>query len=560
MSQVDQRILLDDDETMSYGHDFHIPLIEDEFSGDSSGDDESVVSDHESVVTGNRVESIKTVKKSVNGLVKLGEEDKLHGIIVNKFVAKLGEIGVKADVECVYRNMFGLSLVSQAKVRSFQIYAKAVGAKNAREAKVKCGWEAKVKCGWFGGCSKQEIDKIVGFGFGYGDVGTCEGFGNAEITQYRHSYLQRKITRLDMIRGIKGIAGDRILLMVIKDFIEKRILLDDDETMSYGHDFHIPLIEDEFSGDSSGDDESVVSDHESVVTGNRVESIKTVKKSVNGLVKLGEDDKLHGIIVNKFVSQLGEIGVKADVECVYRNMFGLSLVSQAKVRSFQIYAKAVGAKNGREAKVKCGWFGGCSKQEIDRIVGFGFGYGDVGTCEGFRNAVVLNAYHLPFEIVESVIVDDDWVKHILLCRVLFGKTEVVNRFSTQCHLSSEEFDSAVDNAVTPKKYIIWSSQMNTHIFSEFIISFKTQRIANRPQVNGVRLEKPVSPWIPIPYLIAKLSKMLPPKSIKEITQYRHSYLQRKITRLDMIRGIKGIAGDRILLMVIKDFTEKVLVV
>nr|GFC47799.1 probable inactive poly [ADP-ribose] polymerase SRO5 [Tanacetum cinerariifolium] len=194
------------------------------------------------------------------------------------------------------------------------------------------------------------------------------------------------------------------------------------------------------------------------------------------------------------------------------NMFGLSLVSQAKVRSFQIYAKAVGAKNGREAKVKCG---------------FGFGYGDVGTCEGFGNAVVLNAYHLPFESVESVIVDDDW-----------------------------EFDSAVDNAVTPKKYIIWSSQMNTHIFLEFVISFKTQRIANRPQVNGVRLEKPVSPWIPIPYLIAKLSKMLPPKSIKEITQYRHSYLQRKITRLDMIRGIKGITGDRILLMVIKDFTEK----
>nr|GEX01916.1 probable inactive poly [ADP-ribose] polymerase SRO5 [Tanacetum cinerariifolium] len=226
------------------------------------------------------------------------------------------------------------------------------------------------------------------------------------------------------------------------------------------------------------------------------------------------------------------------------NMFGASLVSQAKVSSFQIYAKAVGAKNGGEAK------------EIDRIVGFGFGYGDVGNCEGFGNAVVLNADHSPFESVESAIVDDDGVKHILLCRVLLGKTEVVNRFSTQCHPSSEEFDSGVDNEVSPKKYIIWSSQMNTHILPEFVISFKTQRIANRPEVNGVRLEKPVSPWIPIPDLIAKLSKMLPPKSIKEIREYRHSYIQRKITRLDMIRGIKGIAGDRMLLMVLKDFTEK----
>nr|GEV87970.1 probable inactive poly [ADP-ribose] polymerase SRO5 isoform X2 [Tanacetum cinerariifolium] len=317
--------------------------------------------------------------------------------------------------------------------------------------------------------------------------------------------------------------------------VDQRILHDDDgERMSYDHDVHIPLIEDdEFSCDRSGDD-----------------------KSVNGLVKLGEDDKLHGIIVNKFVAKLGEIRVKADVECIYRNMFGTSLVSQAKVSSFQIYAKAVGVKNGREAKVKYGWFGGCSKQEIDRIVGFGFGYRDVGNCEVFGNAIVLNADHSPFECVESAIVDDDGVKHILLCCVLLGKTEVVNRFSTQCHPTSEEFDSGVDNTVSPKKYIIWSSQMNTHILLEFVISFKMQRIANRPQVNGVRLEKPVSPWIPILDLIAKLSKMLPPKSIKEITQYHHSYIQCKITRLDMIRGIKGISGDRMLLMVLKDFTEK----
>ena len=80
--------------------------------------------------------------------------------------------------------------------------------------------------------------------------------------------------------------------------------------------------------------------------------------------------------------------------------------------------------------------------------------------------------------VESAIVDGDGLKHILLCRVLLGKTEAVNRFSTQCHPSSEEFDSGVDDLVSPKKYIIWSSQMNTHILPEFVISFKTQRIVN----------------------------------------------------------------------------------
>ncbi|PWA72170.1 Poly(ADP-ribose) polymerase, catalytic domain-containing protein [Artemisia annua] len=74
---------------------------------------------------------------------------------------------------------------------------------------------------------------------------------------------------------------------------------------------------------------------------------------------------------------------------------------------------------------------------------------------------------------------------------------------------NEVCDQMFDDLVSPKKYIIWSSQMNTHILLEFVISFKTQRIVNRSQVNGVRLGKPISPWISIPDLIANLSKMLP---------------------------------------------------
>ena len=74
--------------------------------------------------------------------------------------------------------------------------------------------------------------------------------------------------------------------------------------------------------------------------------------------------------------------------------------------------------------------------------------------------------------MESAIVDDDGIKHILLCRVLLGKTELVNPFSTQCHPSSDDFQSGVDNLTSPKKFVVWSSQMNTHILPEFVISFK----------------------------------------------------------------------------------------
>nr|GEY98863.1 RNA-directed DNA polymerase, eukaryota [Tanacetum cinerariifolium] len=274
--------------------------------------------------------------------------------------------------------------------------------------------------------------------------------------------------------------------------VDQRILHDDDETMSYGHDVHIPLIEYEFSGDSSGDDESVVSDHESVVTGNRVES---VIKSVNGLVKLGEDDKLHGIIVNKFVAKLGEIGVKADVECVYRNMFGSSLVSQAKMSSFRIYVKAVGAKNGREDKVKCGWFGGCLKQEIDRIVGFSFGYGDVGNCEGFRNAVVLNAYHSPFESMESTIVDDDGGEaHIALScfiggdgndKIMCKRSGIINNLNDLSNIQTME--------VTQKTKIRWAIEgdENSSFFHGMLNKKQTTLNVRGVLVDGSWIDNPI---------------------------------------------------------------------
>ncbi|PWA52305.1 Poly(ADP-ribose) polymerase, catalytic domain-containing protein [Artemisia annua] len=50
---------------------------------------------------------------------------------------------------------------------------------------------------------------------------------------------------------------------------------------------------------------------------------------------------------------------------------------------------------------------------------------------------------------------------------------------------NEVRDQMFDDLVSPKNYFIWSSQMNTHILLEFVISFKTQRIVNRSQLNGV---------------------------------------------------------------------------
>ncbi|KVI06332.1 probable inactive poly [ADP-ribose] polymerase SRO5 isoform X2 [Cynara cardunculus var. scolymus] len=320
-------------------------------------------------------------------------------------------------------------------------------------------------------------------------------------------------------------------------------------------DIHQFTEEDSVSGESSEDegDSSSVSDCESVTSAKR--SIEHTRIQADGLVRLDESDKLHGIIGKKFISRLSVHGVNAQVQYIHRNLFNAGSISLARLRSFQIFTKAVEKKNGGDANIKYGWFG-ASKDEIKKIILHGFGHDNIKNSGLFGHAVVLSADHSPLESMESASLDDDGIRHILLCRVILGKTELVNPFSTQCHPSSEDFQSGVDNLASPKKFVVWSSQMNTHILPEFVISFKTLSTINRPQLDGVHLRKPVSPWIPIPDLIAALSKLLPPESMKEITKYRRSYIEHKISRRDMIQGIREFTGDRLLLMVLKDFTEQ----
>lgn len=69
-------------------------------------------------------------------------------------------------------------------------------------------------------------------------------------------------------------------------------------------------------------------------------------------------------------------------------------------------------------------------------------------------------------------VDQNGIKHMILCRVLLGNSEQVKPGSEQFYPSSEEFDSGVDNKEKAGLYVMWGTHMNTHIFPEFVVSFK----------------------------------------------------------------------------------------
>lgn len=56
--------------------------------------------------------------------------------------------------------------------------------------------------------------------------------------------------------------------------------------------------------------------------------------------------------------------------------------------------------------------------------------------------------------------------------MILGRSEVVHPGTGQWHPSSDEFDTGVDNLLSPRKYIVWSTQMNSYVFPEFMVSFR----------------------------------------------------------------------------------------
>lgn len=69
-------------------------------------------------------------------------------------------------------------------------------------------------------------------------------------------------------------------------------------------------------------------------------------------------------------------------------------------------------------------------------------------------------------------IDENGVGHMVFCRVILGNMEPVRPGSAQFHPSSENFDSGVDDLQNPSHYIVWNMNMNTHIYPEYVISFK----------------------------------------------------------------------------------------
>ncbi|XWS60735.1 hypothetical protein CRYUN_Cryun07bG0061200 [Craigia yunnanensis] len=308
--------------------------------------------------------------------------------------------------------------------------------------------------------------------------------------------------------------------------------------------------------DTTNDQESVFSDCESSVAGPSFDQSSLFN---NALIRLFPGDKAHDVIKKRCLSSLGLLAAHTKDLTIQKNGF-LGVTWQARQQSFQIFIKAMDKKCGGDANVKYAWCP-ATRDDICKIVEHGFGHCRLPENTGLYGCgcgVYLSPDDSPMESVKNAMVDKNGVRHLMLCRVILGKAEVVQPGSKQCHPSSDEFDSGVDDLSSPKKYILWSTHMKTHILPEFILSIRAPSSLKGFLGMQDRLKMPTSPWISFPALISALLKFLSPTSINFIYKYYRNHRDKKISRHELIQLVRQIAGDKLLIAVIKSSRTKLL--
>ncbi|KAL3654055.1 hypothetical protein CASFOL_003736 [Castilleja foliolosa] len=271
---------------------------------------------------------------------------------------------------------------------------------------------------------------------------------------------------------------------------------------------------------------------------------------VNGMVRLDQvDEKDYGMIKKSFLAGMGFSGKGIDVVVVNKISYtGGS--GEARLEGFWSFSQAVASRRGGDAHVKYGWYGG-SRAEICEVLRYGFGRcGDFEKGVSHGVGVYFSPANFPIDSALKAKEDENGFRHMLLCRIILGKTETIPAGSEQVYPSSTDFDSGIDNPLTPRKYIIWSAYMNSHILPICVYSFKAPSLTGNHRITSDGARKANSP-MRFSILFNALSKLLHPSKKGLVLNCYNDFREHKIDRSELIRRLRRFAGDDVLISAVK---------
>ncbi|KAL3505019.1 hypothetical protein ACH5RR_034860 [Cinchona calisaya] len=267
--------------------------------------------------------------------------------------------------------------------------------------------------------------------------------------------------------------------------------------------------------------------------------------------QLKEVEKEYLIVKNLFLSGLQMVEPDATITTIHqciRNGPMEKALYEAFMKQMEVIKKSRG-----DANMAFAWYG-TSAKGVECILAHGFGVPDeLQPPQSHGMGVYLSPVKLPHNSAMMSEVDENGEKHVILCRVLLGKCEKIEAGSQQMLPSTMDFDTGVDNLTDPKWYVVWRTNMNTHILPEVVVSYKP---VNRVQgqvtdTSSVKLVPPMpSPFVA--KLFSKLERSLPLPKVQELQTLCGSFKEGKVGKDVFMEQLRSVVGDEMLHLAIRE--------
>ncbi|GLT62988.1 hypothetical protein SLA2020_355870 [Shorea laevis] len=261
---------------------------------------------------------------------------------------------------------------------------------------------------------------------------------------------------------------------------------------------------------------------------------------------LREGDKEHTLIKNYFLAGVRKLDPFANVTAIYKcTREGHS--QKARYEAFQNQIELTRAIRGADAATTIHAWHGASEKEVATILAYGFrSPTKVPASDVYGVGVYLSPIGLPQLSASLAEADENGEKHVILCRILLGNVEKVEFGSQQDLPSRAKFDTGSDDPKNPTWHVVWSYNMNKHIFPEFVVSYKPFGNA-QGQMKAARCTGKE--------FISKVGDSLPPAQFQEVVHLYKMFQAGLLAKDDFIRRFRFIAGENILKSVIREIND-----
>ncbi|KAI4337542.1 hypothetical protein L6164_015945 [Bauhinia variegata] len=204
------------------------------------------------------------------------------------------------------------------------------------------------------------------------------------------------------------------------------------------------------------------------------EEASSKRRSLTNAKLLGKEDRPYILVSNLFLSEMRKVDVGVTITAIHQ-WECKGPIEKARHEDFQRQIEITKAARGASNTVFA-WYAAPANRVSDILTyGFGFPSNTLGS-PAYGVGIYLSPVSLPHLSVAQLEEDKNGEKHIILCQVILGKVEKVEKGSRQRGPSGADFDTGADDPKNPKWYVVWSTNMNTRIIPESVVSFKSGQL------------------------------------------------------------------------------------